>query len=399
MEILFLSALASPTAIKEAGRLDKTFSSYAVQKFNRLIAEGLVQNGCDVTALSSFYLPNVGKTYRRRSEVVEGVKYKYITSPNYIPLRCVWLVIYCFFRVFFFGLFHRKNRVLVADVLNISSCIGAVAASRIVGIRTVGIVTDVPGILFGLNEKESSKTIVEKLQTRLNTSFLYCFSHYVFLTKQMKELINKKERPYVVMEGLVGNNTIVENVLSKNKKKVVIYAGGLMERYGLKLLVEGFIKANVDESELWIYGSGPFAEKIIEYNKSYPNVKYKGIRPNNEVVDAEKQASLLVNPRPTNEEFTKYSFPSKNLEYMVSGTPLLTTALPGMPSEYNSHVYFFDKGESVEGYAMSLKSVLYLSNDELMRKGHEAREWVLRYKNHICQTARIISLIETTNKK
>ena len=55
-------------------------------------------------------------------------------------------------------------------------------------------------------------------------------------------------------------------------------------------------------------------------------------------VAEELKATLLVNPRPTTEEFTIYSFPSKNMEYMASGTPLLTTKLPGMPEEYHQYV-------------------------------------------------------------
>ena len=36
------------------------------------------------------------------------------------------------------------------------------------------------------------------------------------------------------------------------------------------------------------------------------------------IVKEEKKSTLLVNPRFTNEEYTKYSFPSKNMEYMAS---------------------------------------------------------------------------------
>ena len=173
----------------------------------------------------------------------------------------------------------------------------------------------------------------------------------------------------------------------------MIYAGGLYERYGLKLLVDGFIQADVENTELWLYGNGPFVESLNTYCENHPNIKYKGIRPNNEVVEAELKATLLVNPRPTQEEFTKYSFPSKNMEYMVSGTPVLTTILPGMPKEYYPYVYLFDKGETTEGYAEVLRNVLTLPNEELHEKGMKARTWVLENKNNIKQAKRIAEFI------
>ena len=133
-------------------------------------------------------------------------------------------------------------------------------------------------------------------------------------------------------------------------------------------------------------------EELPEYNSKDSRVIYKGVKPNEEVVSAELEATLLVNPRPTHEEFTKYSFPSKNVEYMVSGTPLLTTKLPGMPEEYHKYVYLFEE-ETTDGYAVAIRKTLGKPMNELLAKGMEAREWVLENKNNISQTARIIELI------
>ena len=45
------------------------------------------------------------------------------------------------------------------------------------------------------------------------------------------------------------------------------------------------------------------------------------------------------------------------MEYMASGTPVLTTRLPGMPAEYYPYVEFIDE-ETPEGIARALKRVL-----------------------------------------
>ena len=395
MRILYLSGLASQVAISKALQRNPDYSGYAMQKFNRLIVEGLVRNGHQVTALSTFYLPGIGRGYHRKNEIEKGVNYQYISSPNNLPSRHVWMVLYCFFKVLIWGLAGKKDKVFMADVLNISACIGAVAASRLIGLRCVGVMTDMPGLMVhnGNSTQDKKKTGKGAFITRMNKSFLSKFSHYVFLTEQMN-VVNIHNRPYIVMEGLVDADMQVPEMKEKSGKRIVLYAGALHERYGLKLLVEGFMKTNLPDTELWIYGAGSFADELPEYNKKDSRILYKGIKPNSEVVEAELKATLLVNPRPTHEEFTKYSFPSKNMEYMVSGTPLLTTMLPGMPLEYYPYVFLFDCDETVDGYSMVLQKVLSLPDETLRQKGIKAREWVLGNKNHISQTARIVDLIK-----
>ncbi|MDY0292929.1 MAG: hypothetical protein RBR02_11415, partial [Desulfuromonadaceae bacterium] len=113
--------------------------------------------------------------------------------------------------------------------------------------------------------------------------------------------------------------------------------------------------------------------------------------PNQEVIDAELDASLLVNPRPTEGEYTKYSFPSKTLEYMVSGTPVLTAELPGIPLEYYDYLWFFEENGS--GLERALRYILSKKNTELEKFGEKSRDFALRYKNNISQAAKTIELI------
>ena len=113
-----------------------------------------------------------------------------------------------------------------------------------------------------------------------------------------------------------------------------MYAGGVYEKYGLKTLVDAFIKLKRKDIDLYIFGEGSFVNEIIKLSKHHNNIYYKGCVSTEEIVKYEKKALLLVNPRPVNEEFSKYSFPSKTIEYMLSGTPVISTKLPGIPEEY-----------------------------------------------------------------
>ncbi len=398
MKILYISSLSSPRLIVDLAKASQRNPGYAVQKFHRMVASGLIKNGADLKMLSA--VPVVSslskkKCWHIKDEIVDGLHYHYIPFYNINVIRQICLFIYSFFYTIFWGYKNKRNKCIVCDVLNISICLGSVWASKIIGLSSVGIVTDMPGFMVGTSSNNNKFQFIKRLIPRVNNSYLSSFSYYVFLTEQMNEVVNSKNRPYIVMEGLVDETIQYDKNIStvKNKRRIVLYAGGLYERYGLKLLIEAIIKLDIKNVELWLYGDGPFLEQILDYTKTHDCIIYKGIRPNEEVVEAEMSATLLVNPRPTNEVFTKYSFPSKNMEYMVSGTPVLTTMLPGMPNEYYSYVYLFDKGESVIGYAEVLKKVLSLPLDELKTKGEEARRWVLANKNNVVQAERITKLL------
>ena len=86
------------------------------------------------------------------------------------------------------------------------------------------------------------------------------------------------------------------------------------------------------------------------------------------------------------------------MEYMVSGTAVLTTALPGMPEEYKQHVYLIED-ESIEGICNALKEIFCIDEEKVVNKGKQAREFVLLKKNNKIQTEKIIELVESISDK
>ena len=113
------------------------------------------------------------------------------------------------------------------------------------------------------------------------------------------------------------------------------------------------------------------------------------------MIQEQLTASLLLNPRLTDAEYVKYSFPSKTMECMASGTPLLTTKLPGMPKEYYPYVYFFEN-ESEEGMLETFQSVLSKTEEELHADGARAKDFVLENKTNIVQAKKLIAFINST---
>ena len=77
---------------------------------------------------------------------------------------------------------------------------------------------------------------------------------------------------------------------------------------------------------------------------------------------------------------------------MVSGTPVLTTRVGGMPEEYYPYLYFIDD-ETPQGIAKAIEDVLALSENALAEKGQAAKQFASTAKNYLSQTNDILDFL------
>lgn len=384
MKVIYASCLMSERKMQRTFQNATDYDGFQVQKFHRLLVEGFKLNNCKVAALTVLPVTRNNtnkKVYLDETEKNNGIVYHY---PMVINLPVIKHIFAITASMFSFISIAKKNKdiVLIADCLNKSVALGSVLGAKIMKVPSVGIVTDLPDILLGKKD-------------RINNWIVRLYDQYILLTEQMNDYITfnitHKQKPYIIVEGMVdvdmGKKSISE--YKKYSKKVCMYAGILDRKYGIEMLVKGFDKANIPESELHIYGDGEYKDELLKVCKKNSNIKYFGLKPNSYIVKEQQKATLLVNPRPSDEEFTKYSFPSKNMEYMASGTPALMTRLPGMPEEYLEYVYILED-ESIDGMAEKMKEILNLSKEENMEKGRKAKEYVLKKKSNINQAERVM---------
>ena len=110
-----------------------------------------------------------------------------------------------------------------------------------------------------------------------------------------------------------------------------------------------------------------------------------------ELLRLERRATLMVNPTPASWEFTKYFFPSKNMEFMASGTPTLMFKLACMPEEYHQHLFFAE--ESVEALCDKILEICEKPQDELDAFGKKASDFICQQKNAVVQAGRLVEFI------
>lgn len=213
---------------------------------------------------------------------------------------------------------------------------------------------------------------------------------YIFLTHYMKEWFAYNVH-YTVVEGIYGGDNVL-NVDNSAKEKVILYAGGLCEEYGIMELVESFRRVRLCDWKLELIGDGPLFPKLKQLYDNENWISIRGIVANSDVLKRQRQVAALVNPRKGNQIFTKYSFPSKTIEYMASGTPMIGYRLEGIPDEYYQYIYEVSNNE--DGLANCLSMVMNHSEQDRLQMGIRARSFILKEKNAAKQCAKIIKMIK-----
>lgn len=214
---------------------------------------------------------------------------------------------------------------------------------------------------------------------------------FALLSRHMAERLPVDGKSWVLMEGLYLDG-YGEEVVEKDVHKVILYTGAMGARYGINDLLEAFALIDDPDYRLWIRGNGASKETIERLELKDSRIRFFEPMHKKDLLELLRKATVLVNPVPHSQEFTRYFFPSKTMEYLASGTPVVMYHLDCMPEEYDEHL-FYVKDESVKGLRDKLVEVCEMDRAILKEKGNRAREFILSQKNATAQTKKIVDII------
>lgn len=251
------------------------------------------------------------------------------------------------------------------------------------------IIADLPDMSDLSSNKSLLKKLFEKKMAVSAYSSIGCVAAFVLLTKHMATYL-KTDKPWLVMEGIAGKVAPCEHIATD--KKIILYTGTLHSRFGVRTLVDAFMQITGEEYRLVLCGVGDSEQYIRVCAEKDDRIVFKGQVAREEALQLQQQATVLVNPRQNNEEFTKYSFPSKTLEYLASGVPVVAYKLDGIPDEYDDYLNYVEDN-SAESLAAKLVDVCNLDKEAHKAMGKRGAEFVLQNKNARVQTRRILEFI------
>lgn len=153
--------------------------------------------------------------------------------------------------------------------------------------------------------------------------------------------------PFMVSKVGVREEIISQDVFNRKSqdKFRVVYSGTLIEYNSIRVLIDTMSYLEGENVSLEIYGDGPLKEFVEKSVDKSNNIIYHGLVSNNQVNNAIKSADLLINLRDTKDYVSKFAFPSKLIQYMASGIPVLTTKVL-TDAEFSNAVFITDNLDS-----------------------------------------------------
>lgn len=259
--------------------------------------------------------------------------------------------------------------------------------------RSCLILPDLHGLTGG--KKDLPHRIFEYIEKKQLTNIYQSIDSFVLISKYMIEKLPIKNKPFIVIEGIY--NPSDKNIDTNPKIKMtkdIFYSGALDKRNGVHNLIKAFITITDPTYRLILCGDGYLRSMIEDAAKQDTRIEYKGQLEHSQVLALQQKATLLVNPRPSDREFTRYAFPSKTIEYFASSIPVLMYKLEGIPNEYYNYCYT-PQDESIDELKKCIINICSQKEETLLLMGEKARRFILENKNSIVQTK---ILLEMTSK-
>ena len=403
MNILFICCAYSQYKADSYRYHSKRGYQFAAQTFQSALISGFLSNSINVTVLSFPALSTYPFGYKRPfirncdfifDDINLGKSLGFINLPflkhptqfQYGHLVTKWLD--CNSKSDSAIIVYGFNKKLID--------IAKYARKKRNDIPIILIVPDLPEFL-GCNAIYTrlglQKNRIYKLYSSINL-----FDGFVLLTERMRDKMNFGNKPYVVIEGIYKDEELDQPDISSDQNSFkILYSGALDKRYGICQLLEAFSSLNYADCQLLLCGNGDAVPDIINYSNADGRIKYLGSLPVNKVRQLQKEASLLINPRSSKEEFTKYSFPSKTMEYMASGTPTLMSKLKCIPEEYYPYLLFFET-DSISGIKDGIERIYHMDKTERSRLGQKASFFIKQEKNAKKQTSKVLYLLTKLTK-
>lgn len=256
------------------------------------------------------------------------------------------------------------------------------------------IIPDIPSIITAMDRQNPIKGFLLKRRNKKEMDYSSNCNGLVLLTESMMDFVNKKIK-HIIMEGIVDVESMDNSVKNfEDKKSIILYTGTLRKIFGVMNLVNAFRMVQDDNAELWICGSGDSKEAIEEAARKDARIKFFGLVDSKTALEMQHKATILVNPRTSEGEYTRYSFPSKTMEYLLAGRSVIINRLPGIPEEYYEYVYT-PKDESIKSFADCISYVLNLDKNIRDKRSKAGRQFIIEKKNSKVQMERVIKMIQS----
>ena len=389
MKVLFVSGLYPDTLIEQFRKDSNGNIQNAVNVFQWNVVYGLLQNNANFEVVSFPFLPSFPMGYKRLYTTPGDIVVRGKNIGNVLSFcdLVVWkkMSILRTLEKFLCNWIRLNESEDKLVVLTYSPYTPFIKALRNVkkkypqkNIEVVSIITDLVDDYKSSSSNKALRRIQCEIEKRETHKLYKYIDKFVLLSKYMVEKIPEAQKSFIVIEGLA---QIVKYppVEKSDEVKTIAYTGLLDYFTGVNDLIRAFRKTLNPNFRLIICGFGVLAEKIKQEATEDTRIIFKGLVTREEAVALQRSATLLINPRKPDNQLTRYSFPSKTMEYLSSGTPMLGYKLDGIPDEYFDYYYTIEKLD-IDSLSFRIQEILSYPQSILNEKAEKAYDFITQNK-------------------
>ena len=368
------------------------------------VVEGLLANNIDVEVCSFPFLPTYPSGYKftktREEDIIFqntkiGRAYSYNTIPGIkeIDIICKlkkvikhWILTFSESEKGYILIYSLYGPFLNASI-STSTNYDRIKVCPIVTdlfISSIGVLRSYPFLkkIQGVFEYGMIKRGLKKADT------------FVLLAKAMVKYVPRAINNHVIIEGIAGNGFPKPKTKRASVEKSLLYTGSLGVHTSIKELVDAFMMTSDKSFRLLICGTGYYETYIREMSQKDNRIVYKGSVPREEAVRLQQSSTVLINPRLPSIPDTPYSFPSKTIEYLASGTPMIGYRLVGITQDYYEFFYI-PKDETKEALSELINEVLNTPQEILDQKALDSWEFITSQKTSFKQIKKLVDYLMT----
>lgn len=317
----------------------------------------------------------------------------FVPSLNIKFVKNVMWGVNCFFKIIWWRLSHLWEECTLLTYNNDPPPIEALYfACRLCNIKIYGMLYDlgVPPVTLKLSKA-----------TRIAYHYMDRTARFVIKRLDGRIIINEliardyaPGKDFLLIDGGISQDVINHLFpLEKSKSDIFTFvlAGMLWEQNGTKLILEVLEKHADLPVKVIFAGKGQDVELIKRKASGDSRIQYVGMLNMDELFSLYEQADVLLNLRI--EEATDYHFPSKLLEYLVTGKYVISTPVAHAERDYGQFLDILHETSSEYLY-QRICDINSMSKQELLEKGKIQRDWMLKNRTWSSRTKEMLNYMK-----
>lgn len=331
-----------------------------------------------------------------RDRLADGTGVRFLPFLNLGPLKIATLGIASFFQALGWAWRNRRaeRRIVIAYNLNAPPGWPLWLACRISRCEFVPFIGDilVPGEVIANSwlrrlEFDTQRRIIPKVDG------LLVANHAI-----VEDFANGRES--LLIEG-----GVPESFLRKFERPVeessstfrIVFAGQLSSLNGVELLLSAIAKIPDQNIRFTIAGSGPLHDEVKAAAMRDPRIFFAGLLPHRELLDIYCETDLVLSLRRTDNQTHRYVFPSKVVECLATGVPLLTTCTGHAEREFGEFTILLPD-ETPEALAAKIQEVIRWPRSKRIELGQLAQTYVRENRTWESNIVRLEAYLESNRR-